>query len=54
MEEMDIQLTPMPVRYPAVPTNTAVQYVMNAAFGMIVNAVHVYDGYTIENGDADE
>ena len=27
---------------------------MNAAFGMVIHAVHVYDGYAIENGSAAE
>ena len=54
MDDIDNQLTPIPVRYPVVPTNMVVQYDMNAAFGMVIHAVHVYDGYAIENGSADE
>ena len=47
-------MTPVPVRDPSVPFVTVERYDMNSAHGMIISAVHEYEGYAIENGTADE
>ena len=54
MDEMDLaSKSPAPLKYPTSPSYEVDQYDFNAATGMVIRGVHVYEDYAINGMFAD-
>ena len=54
MNEIDLESkSPAPTNYPTLPSFEIEQHDLNAANGMVIRAIHVYDGYAIDDIFAD-